>query len=96
MLLLMVWHQHVYTQPRQDSNDCTSLILAIGDDNDATAEALIAPTASAGALDVQVRGRGQGGRKSGCMWVVWWRWEGQEGDASRVMEERSERGRRRC
>ena len=61
MLLLMVWHQHVYTQPRQDSNDCTSLILAIGDDNDATAEALIAPTASAGALDVQVGGRGQGG-----------------------------------
>ena len=39
----------------------TSLILAIIKDNDATAEALIAPTASAGALDVQVGGRGQGG-----------------------------------
>ena len=72
MLLLMVWHQHVYTQPRQDSNDCTSLILAIKkyaeakDDDSAlqarqTTEALIAATASAGALDVQVGGRGQGG-----------------------------------
>jgi hypothetical protein len=38
----------------------TSLILAIIKDNDATAEALIAATASAGALDVQVGGRGKG------------------------------------
>ena len=45
----------------------TSLILAIIKDNDATAEALIAPTASAGALK-KVGRRGQGGEGSGCMW----------------------------
>ena len=57
----------------------TSLILAIIKDNDATAEALIAPTASAGALDVQVGRRGQEEDKSECMWVVRRRWVGQQG-----------------
>ena len=57
----------------------TSLILAIIKDNDATAEALIAATASAGALDVQVGRRGQEEDKSECMWVVRRRWVGQQG-----------------
>ena len=46
-----------HTQPRQGSDGCTSVILAIGKEYEAAAEALIAPVASAGALDVKVGGR---------------------------------------
>ena len=45
------------THTRQDSDGCTSLILAIGKEYEAAAEVLIAPTANAGALDVKVGGR---------------------------------------
>ena len=73
----------------------TSLILAIIKDNDATAEALIAATASAGALDVQVGRRGQEEDKSECMWVVRRRWVGQQGGCKQGHGGmwRSERGR---
>ena len=73
----------------------TSLILAIIKDNDATAEALIAATASAGALDVQVGRRGQEEDKSECMWVVRRRWVGQQGECKQGHGGmwRSERGR---
>jgi len=57
---------HTNTQPCQDSEGNTSLMLAIGYGKEAAAEALYAPTASAGALDVQVRGgvgRNGGGKE---------------------------------
>ena len=57
------------------------MILAIIKGNAATAEKLIAATASAGALDVQVGGRGQRGGASGWRWLDEVKWEGLGGGA---------------
>jgi hypothetical protein len=58
-------------QEDKNFSQYTSVMSAIINDHEAAAEALIAATASAGALNVQVGGRGQGGL-IGCM-------EGQDG-----------------
>jgi hypothetical protein len=75
------WLTPTYAQPCQDSEGRTSLMLAIQYEKEAAAEALIAATASAGALDVQVGGLGQ--VESRCMWVV------QEGCRGAMLMRRS-------
>ena len=51
-------HQYIHTLVPQDSNHNTSLIIAIRNEHESAAEVLVAATAHAGALDVQVDWRG--------------------------------------
>ena len=101
MLLRMVFDVNNHTlKMSQVPFDCegqmvdgTSLFVALFHGNEAAAEALIAATASAGALDVQVEreGVGRGLREVGGGADARW-WLGQRADGAQRDEARVEAG----